>query len=58
MYILKVNADGRPAMSRMHKPNDEKRAVVTLRSSDYDERLHTKNAEALRAMLNLYPADE
>ncbi|WP_175701237.1 hypothetical protein ACN9MG_06260 [Burkholderia ambifaria] len=45
-------------MSRMHKPNDEKRAVVTLRSSDYDERLHTKNAEALRAMLNLYPADE
>lgn len=58
MSMLTVNADGHPVMSRMHKPNDEKRSVVILRPSDYDEWLHTKNAEAARAMLQLYPADE
>ncbi|WP_232437929.1 SOS response-associated peptidase family protein [Burkholderia ubonensis] len=58
MSMLTVNSDGHPVMSRMHKPNDEKRSVVILRPSDYDEWLHTKNIEAARSMLQLYPADE
>ncbi len=44
-------------MPRMHKPNDDKRSVVILRPADYDERLHTKNVEAARGILQLYPAD-
>lgn len=46
-----------PLMPRMHKPNDDKRSVVILRPADYDERLHTKNVEAARGILQLYPAD-
>lgn len=45
-------------MSRMHKPNDEKRSVVILRQEYYDEWLHTKNLEAARATLQLYPAKD
>lgn len=58
MSMLTVNAEGHAAMGRMHKPGDEKRSVVLLKSSDYDEWLRTKNVEAARAMLQLYPADE
>lgn len=58
MSMLTVNADGHAVMSRMHKPNDDKRSVVILRPDDYDEWLHTKNVEAARGMLQLYPADE
>ncbi|KVM69928.1 hypothetical protein WJ61_22520 [Burkholderia ubonensis] len=58
MSMLTINADGHPVFARMHKPSDEKRAVVILRPADYDEWLHTKNVEAARAMLQLYPADE
>lgn len=58
MSMLTVNADGHPLMSRMHKPNDEKRSVVILRPEDYDEWLHTKNIEAARAMFQLHPAGE
>ncbi|VWD17765.1 hypothetical protein BLA18109_05707 [Burkholderia lata] len=53
-----VNADGHAVMGRMHKPGDEKRSVVILRPADYDEWLHTKNVEAVRTMLQRYPADE
>lgn len=58
MSMLTVNADGHPVMPRMHKPNDEKRSVVILRPEDYDEWLHTKNVEAARTMLRLYPAED
>ncbi|KVD68033.1 hypothetical protein WI86_19550 [Burkholderia ubonensis] len=58
MSMLTINADRHPVMSRMHKPNDEKRSVVILRPDDYDEWLHTKKVEAARSMLQLYPADE
>ncbi|AOJ62757.1 hypothetical protein WJ32_10020 [Burkholderia ubonensis] len=56
MSMLTVNADGHGVMGRMHKPGDEKRSVVILRPTDYDEWLHTKNVDAARAMLQLYPA--
>ncbi len=58
MSMLTVNADEHPVMKHMHKPGDEKRSVVILRPSDYDEWLHTTNVDAARAMLQLYPADE
>lgn len=57
MAMLTVNADDHPVMKHMHRLGDEKRSVVILRPADYDEWLHTKNVEAARAMLQLYPAD-
>ncbi|MEC4598958.1 SOS response-associated peptidase family protein, partial [Burkholderia vietnamiensis] len=58
MTMITVNADDHPVMSRMHKPDDEKRSVVILRPDDWEEWLTTPNVEAARAMLQLYPADE
>ncbi|WP_431823125.1 SOS response-associated peptidase family protein [Burkholderia sp. F1] len=58
MSMITVNAEGRPVMSRMYKPGDEKRSVVILRPDDWEEWLTTSNVEAARAMLQLYPADE
>ncbi|AOJ31143.1 hypothetical protein WJ16_06230 [Burkholderia metallica] len=49
---------GHAVMGRMHKPGDEKRSVVILRPTDYDEWLHTTNVEAARGMLQIYPAGE
>ncbi len=58
MAMLTVNADGHPVFARMHRPGDEKRGVVILRGGDYDEWLHTTNADAARLMLQLLPAGE
>ncbi|KWK54069.1 hypothetical protein WT81_18865 [Burkholderia stagnalis] len=58
MSMLTVNAEGHAVMGRMHKSGDEKRSVVILRPTDYDEWLNTKNVEAARTMLQLYPADD
>ena len=58
MAMITVNGEGHPIFSRMHKPEDEKRSVVILRSDDWEEWLTTPNIEAARAMLQLYPADE
>ncbi|AVR08330.1 SOS response-associated peptidase family protein [Burkholderia thailandensis] len=58
MSMITVSGEGHPIFSRMHKPNDEKRAVVILRPDDWEEWLTTSNVEAARAMLQLYPADE
>ena len=42
----------------MHKPGEEKRAVVivVLRPDDWEAWLTTSNVEAARSMLRLYPA--
>ena len=58
MTMMTVNADGHGVMGRMHKPGDEKRSMVILRQTDYDEWLHTKNVGAARAILQIYPAGE
>ena len=58
MAMITANGEGHSIFSRMHKPNDEKRAVVILRPDDWEEWLTTSNIEAARAMLQLYPADE
>ncbi|WP_232454427.1 SOS response-associated peptidase family protein [Burkholderia ubonensis] len=57
MAMITVNGEGHPIFSRMHKPSDEKRAVVILRPDDWEEWLTTSNVEAARAMLQLYPAE-
>ncbi|MFP3637442.1 SOS response-associated peptidase family protein [Paraburkholderia sp. SIMBA_054] len=56
--MLTVNAEGHAVMGRMHRPADEKRSVVLLRPADFDEWLHSTNAEAARSMLQLLPAEE
>lgn len=35
--MLTVNADGHPVFKRMHSPADEKRMVVILDPSEYDD---------------------
>ncbi|MEK6420043.1 MAG: SOS response-associated peptidase family protein [Burkholderia gladioli] len=57
MTMLTVNADEHAVMKHMHKPGDEKRSVVILRSEDHDEWLNTSDVEAARSMLGLFPAD-
>lgn len=57
MAMITINADDHPVMSRMHKPDEEKRSVVILRPNDWEEWLTTSNVEAARAMLQLYPAE-
>jgi len=58
MSMITVNGEGHPVFSRMHKPEDEKRAVVILHTDDWEEWLTTPNIEAARTMLQLYPADD
>jgi len=58
MSMITVNGEGHAIFSRMHKPGDEKRAVVILHPNDWEEWLTTSNVEAARAMLQLYPADD
>lgn len=55
MCMLTVNADDHAVMGRMHRPGDEKRGVAVLRPKDFDEWLHSKNIEAVRSLLQLYP---
>ncbi|POM20654.1 gp33 [Burkholderia cepacia] len=58
MTMMTVNADGHAVMGRMHKPGDEKRSIVILRSDDWEEWLTAPNVEAARALPQLYPAEE
>ncbi len=46
--MLTVNADGHPVMSRFHKPDDEKRMVVILDPSEYEDWLACSVTEAPR----------
>ncbi|AOI60374.1 SOS response-associated peptidase family protein [Burkholderia diffusa] len=58
MSMITVSGEGHRIFSRMHKPGDEKRAVVILRPGDWEEWLTTPNVEAARSMLQLYSADD
>lgn len=53
---LTVNADAHPLMNRMHRPDDEKRSLVILPASDYDDWLACRDMEAARSFLRLFPA--
>lgn len=56
--MLTIAAEGHAVMGRMHRPDAEKRSVVILRPTEYDEWLHTTNVEAARSILQLLPAEE
>jgi putative SOS response-associated peptidase YedK len=50
---LTVNADAHPLLSRFHRPDDEKRALVPLDPALWDAWLHCRDPEAARRMLVL-----
>jgi putative SOS response-associated peptidase YedK len=54
---LTINADEHPLMKRFHKPGDEKRSLVIVSSSHYDDWLECADAERARTYLNLCPAE-
>jgi putative SOS response-associated peptidase YedK len=54
---ITINADQHPLMRRFHKPGDEKRTLVILHKSDFDDWLSCKNPEMARAYLQLYPTE-
>ncbi|HKT97933.1 MAG TPA: SOS response-associated peptidase family protein [Paraburkholderia sp.] len=55
--MLTVNSEEHPLMNRFHKPGDEKRSVVILPTSEYDNWLSAGSTDEARTFLNLYPAD-
>jgi putative SOS response-associated peptidase YedK len=56
--MLTVNANEHPLMKRFHKPGDEKRSVVIVPPSAYEDWLGCRNTDEARSFLNLFPADE
>jgi putative SOS response-associated peptidase YedK len=54
--MLTINADAHPLMRQFHKPDDEKRMVVTLDEADYDAWLDCP-PNRMMAMMQPYPAD-
>lgn len=54
--MLTINADGHPLMQRFHKPDDEKRMLVILDASQYDDWLHCPLEEAEQFFVR-YPAE-
>jgi len=61
--MLTLNADHHPLMSRMHKPDrrlgpdeQDKRSVVPIDRSDFDQWLHGTVADAAK-LIKLAPVD-
>lgn len=54
--MLTINADGHPLMERFHKPEHEKRMLVVLDPSRYDDWLHCPVEEA-QDFFARYPAE-
>lgn len=54
--MLTINADAHPVMRQFHKPDDEKRMVVILTESAYDDWLQAPVA-ASRDFLRPFPAE-
>ena len=57
MTMLTVNADDHPLMKRFHRPGAEKRSVVIIPSTEYEDWLSCKSTDEARSFLQLYPAD-
>lgn len=55
--MLTINADDHSFMRQFHKPEDEKRMVVILPESHYDDWLQASAANS-RDYLRQFPADE
>jgi putative SOS response-associated peptidase YedK len=56
--MLTVNADGHPLMGRFHKPGTEKRSVVIVPPTQYEEWLACRDTEQARTFFALPRADE
>jgi putative SOS response-associated peptidase YedK len=54
---LTINADEHDLMRRFHKPGDEKRALVIVPPSAYDDWLACRDPELARSFLCHYPAE-
>ncbi|MES2263968.1 MAG: SOS response-associated peptidase family protein [Pseudomonadota bacterium] len=54
---LTINADEHPLMKRLHRPGDEKRSLVIIKSDEYDDWLSCRDPERARSYLQLYPAE-
>lgn len=55
---ITISADGHPLMKRFHKPGDEKRSLVVLPPSAYDDWLNCRNPDMAKTFLINYPADK
>ena len=58
--LLTINADAHPLMKHLHKPQDEKRMVVILQETDYDDWLNDRTAMATDSspLLQPFPAGQ
>lgn len=54
---LTVNADEHPLLKRFHRPGDEKRSLVIIPRSGYDDWLGCRDTERARTYLSLCPAE-
>lgn len=54
---ITVNADKHPLMQRFHRPGEEKRSLVIVPPSEYEDWLGCRDPERARAFLQLYPAE-
>ncbi len=55
--MLTINADEHPLMKRFHSPEDEKRMLVLLEPSQYEEWLHAAE-DRITSFFQPYPADK
>ena len=55
--MLTVNSNEHPLMKRFHKLGDEKRSVVIVRPTDYENWLSSRSTDEARPFLNLFPAE-
>jgi putative SOS response-associated peptidase YedK len=53
--MLTVNSNEHPLMKRFHRPGDEKRSVVIVPRTGYEDWLSCKSTDEARSFLNLYP---
>lgn len=53
---ITINADDHPLMSRMHKPDDEKRSLVVIAPEEVEDWLACRDVETARSFLRHYPA--
>ncbi len=56
--MLTVNAAEHPLMKRFHKPGDEKRSVVIVPPSEYENWLACRSMDEARSFLRLLPAEQ
>lgn len=54
---LTVNADDHEVMKHFHRPGEEKRSLVIIPASEYDDWLNCRNPEVARTYMSLYPEE-